>query len=260
MKFRQLVRQFLSSTLRLFRISYLETSSMHSGTYLGILWLPLSTLIFTSILSLVFHHSDEMSGLDFFLYIITGFVYWQFIQGSITNSTDIIQKKLEFAIHNGLTLAGLFMKLLVDRLFELSVNISLLVVVLIFIDVNHIGVSVFLFFPFLILLSAASISISYVVNIITIFFPDLSALIKTATRFLFFISPVFWVSTSAKGVRHILLIYNPVSYYLSMGRQVFNIHPLNTNDWIIGTLITLLLVLIGLTAYFLSSGFVRNIK
>ncbi|MCD7061411.1 ABC transporter permease [Pelagibacterium xiamenense] len=254
------IRPFLSTFVRFMHISYLEAKSQYQGARLGLLWIPASTLIFTAMLALVFRHSDTMSLTDFFLYVLSGFTLWGFIQDSVNGSTDVIQKKLEFAIHNNLTLAGLFGKLLIDRLFEYSINLALLLAAMLVLSPVKFGLELALFIPFLAIIIPTSLAIGYLVNILTIFFPDLASLIRTATRFVFFASPIFWVASERGGVRAFLSDYNPVSYYMGMCRQVFGIMPLEASAWVGSILISLALCTVGSVTYARSHSFVRNIK
>src|SRR5262245_18312745 len=140
------VRPYLSNTLRFLRISYLETRSDYEGTRPGLLWLHLSTVIFTLMLAIAFRHSDTMPQSYFFLYVLSGYVIWLFITDTITGSIDIIQKRLEFAVHNNLSLPGLFLKLLIDRLFEYFINLAVLLIALILLSPTKIGFNLLLFF------------------------------------------------------------------------------------------------------------------
>lgn len=254
------IRPFLSTFVRFLHISYLEAKSQYRGARLGILWIPVSTLIFAAMLSLVFRHSDAMSMTDFFLYVLSGYTLWGFILASVVSSTDVIQKRLEFAIHNNLTLAGLFGKLLVDRLFEYGINLAVLVAIIVIMSPTKLGLELLLFIPFIAIIVLTSLSTAYLVNIITVFVPDLASLIRTGIRFVFFASPVFWVASERTGVRAFLATYNPVSYYLGMCRQVFGITPLEAFPWIGGLTVSLALCLAGAFAFVQSSSFVRNIK
>lgn len=254
------IRPFLSTSVRFMHISLLESQSQYQGTRLGLLWLPASTLIFTSMLALVFRHSDTVPMADFFLYVLSGYTLWQFIQGSINGSTDIIQKRLEFAIHNNLTLAGLFGKLLVDRLFEYSINLAVLVAAIILLRPNYIGWHIFLFIPFISIIIPTSIAVSYLVNIVTVLVPDMATLIRTSTRFIFFASPIFWIASERTGVRQLLSQYNPVAYFLGMVRQVFGIAPIESAAWIGSACICGLACVVGYAAFSRSKSFVRNIK
>lgn len=261
MKLWQTVRPYLSGCVRFARISYLEVKSDNQGTHLGLLWVPLSTLIFTAMLALVFRHSDTMPLAGFFLYVLSGYVFWNFIAESISGSTDIIQKRLEFAIHNNLSLAELFGKLLVDRLFVYFLNLVPLVLFTLILIPENFGPNIFLFAPFLLLAVVTSLSVSYLINLLTVFFPDLTALIKVGTRFMFFASPVFWgVADGATGARQLLVQYNPAAYYLDLSRQVFGIQPFVGESWVVAAIISLVLCVIGIIAFRQSEGFVRNVR
>src|SRR5690606_4635036 len=101
-------------------------------------------------------------------------------------------------------------KILIDRLFIYFVNITSVIIIIILISPEKFGWNILLFFPFIIIVALTSISVSYLVNLTTIFFPDMSGLIKTGIRFMFFASPVFWiVGDGANHVRRFLAQYNP---------------------------------------------------
>lgn len=256
----QRVRPSLSVAVRFMRISYLEAKSEYQGTMLGLAWVPISTLIFTAMLALVFHHSDSSNQIDFFLYVLAGYVLWNFISDSVAGSVDIIQKRLEFAVHNNMSLLGLFLKILADRIFTYLINFTLLVICVILLKGFSYLYNVMLLVPFFIIIISASLSISYIVNIVTIYIPDTSLPIKTAIRFVFFASPIFWIADDGDSVRNLLSMYNPAAYFLSLSRQVFGIEQLAIDKWLIATLLTFILTLVGLVVYRSTQGFVKNLK
>lgn len=260
MTFWRQLRLYISTAIRYLHISYIEAKAAYQGTRLGLLWLPLSTLIFTSMLALIFRHSDTMPIAEFFLYVLCGYTLWQFISDSISGSTDVIQKRFDFALHNNLTLFGLFAKLLVDRLFEYAVNVALLLLAIVILAPGMLGVNLLLALPFLPVLIVTSLALAYIVNVITVFAPDFSAVIKTAVRFVFFASPVFWSPAERTDIRHLLATYNPVSYYLSLARQVFGVEPFSLSTWTIALGISAAICLAGAVAYSQTNRLVTNIK
>jgi lipopolysaccharide transport system permease protein len=255
-------RAFLSGLVRFFHISYIEAKAEQQGTYLGILWLPLSSLIFAAMLALVFRQSGTMSLTDFFLYVFTGYVFWGFIADSISGSTDVIQSRFEFAVHNNLSLPGLFGKLLIDRLFLYFLNLAPLALLLLLLAPEKLSApALALFIPFLVLIVLTSLGTAYLVNMITIFFPDLKNALKVGTRFMFFVSPVFWsAADTTSGARALLVQYNPIAYFLSLPRQVFGIESLDPRSWLIAAIVSAIVCLMGYLAYHRSQAFIRNLK
>lgn len=260
MNFWRWLRPYPSLLIRFFHISFLESQSEYQSTKLGILWIPLSTLIFTALLAFVFKHSDAMPVGEFFVYVLSGYILWQFIQDSISGSTTVIQSRLEFAIHNNISMPGLFLKVLVDRLFELGINTTLLLAALLLFSHDSFGPNLLLALVLLPLISITSISVAYLVNLVTILFPDAGAIIRTGVRFIFFASPVFWVYDGVTGVRHLLATYNPVSYYLALNRQVFGVEPVMLQTWIVAGIISTALAIISAVTFANTKAIVTNIK
>jgi lipopolysaccharide transport system permease protein len=255
------IRPYISTTVRFFQISYLEAASEYSATRIGVLWMPLTTLIFCLVLGLVFHSPGaNESRWIFFLYVLSGYVTWTFIADTVSASTSIIQQKLDFAVHSNLSLAGLFAKLVCDRLFEFGINILVLVGAIVLIAPDRLGVGLLLFVPFVIVLSVTSLAVSYLINLLTVYVPDLANVVKAGVRFMFFATPVFWSAAERSDIRVVLERYNPASYYLKMGRQVFGIEPLAGHIWLTGGAISLVVCGVGLYAFRRTEGFVRNIK
>lgn len=260
MEYWRRLRPYPSLLVRFLHISFLEAQAEHQSTRLGILWMPLSTLIFTGLLALVFRHSDTVPVADFFVYVLTGYVLWQFIQDSITGSTNVIQSRLDFAVHNNISILGLFLKVLVDRLLEMGINTVLVLISLILFSPSSIGLNLLLVVAFLPLICATSVAMAYIVNLITIIFPDMGAIIRTGVRFVFFASPVFWVYDGVGGVRHLLATYNPVSYYLSISRQMFGIEPFHAKAWLLVTVMAVILMIMSWFIFSRTKNIVTNIK
>jgi ABC-type polysaccharide/polyol phosphate export permease len=255
------VRPYLSRLVRFFHISFIEARSERQSTRLGILWAPLSTLIFTMMLALVFRQPHLITVGQFYLYVLSGYVLWSFISASITSSTTVIQKRYDFAIHNGLTLGGLYFKLLIDRLFSMGLDLILLGFAILIIQPSIIGAHLLLLFPLMIVLSIVSLAVAYLTNLAVIFFPDLDAIFTVGVRFMFFVSPVFWgAEGDATGIRAMLIDYNPAAYFLSSFRQAFGVASIDVADWFVMIAISVVLCAVAATAYRRTNSFVRNLK
>lgn len=254
------IRPYLSNFVRYMHISYLEAKSQYEGTVLGILWIPVSTLSFALLLGFVFHTSATTPPTEFFLYVLSGYVTWNFISDSITRSTNIIQNKFDFAIHNNLGLAGLFGKMLADRGFEFAIELVVLIVAVLVLTPLSYGPQIFLLLILIPMLCATSLAASYLVNLLTLFFPDLGNVVSTVVRLMFFATPIFWLVEERTDWRAYLEVYNPASYFLMMMRQSFGLQPLQLQAWMIGAIISVIVVVAGYVAFRQSQSFVKNLR
>lgn len=261
MNLRNSLRQIVSKTIRLFLIVYFENKSAYQRTKIGLLWVPLSTMAFVLTLTLVFGPKDDPDPSKFFLYVFIGYTLWIFILDSITQSANIIQGQIDFANHNKMSLVDLYLKNLFDRLFRHLLSVAALFVIAGFFSPGTIWLSFLFYIPFILLIMAISLGISYLVNYTTLIFPDVEKVILIVARFLFFLSPVFWVADpGGAGMRNLLLLYNPVSYFLTIARQIFFIEPFNASSWIVAIGLTIVICVAGYVCYALTKNHVRNIS
>lgn len=254
------IRPYVSNFVRYMHISYLEAKSQYEGTLLGILWIPVSTLSFALLLGFVFHPGGDTNPAQFFLYVLSGFVTWNFVSDSIVRSTNIIQTRFEFAVHNNLGLAGLFGKMLADRGFEFAIEFAVLILSILVLAPFSYGPPIFLLLLLIPLLCAVSLATSYLVNLLTLFYPDLGNLVSTGVRLLFFATPIFWQGEPGAEGRSFLEVFNPVSYFLMMMRQSLGLQPLQLHVWLIGVGIGAFFCVAGGVAFFKSRSFVKNLR
>jgi ABC-type polysaccharide/polyol phosphate export permease len=254
------IRPYLSTFVRYMHISYLETKSDYEGTALGILWIPVGTLSFSLIIGFVLRGNDQMSAIDFFLYVLSGYIAWNFISDTIIRSTRIIQSKFDFAIHNNLGLAGLFGKMLADRGFEFGLELATLILAVLILAPWSYGPTILLLAILLPMLAIVSLALSYIINLVTLFYPDLGNLISTVVRLMFFATPIFWTVESGSDARVWLEALNPAAYFLMMMRQSFGLEPFMLQEWVVGGVITLIVAVVGYFAYQRSSSFVKNLR
>lgn len=254
------LRPFLSTFVRFMHISYLEAKSGYEGTMLGIMWIPVSTLSFSLLLGFVFHGGGPTPPIEFFLYVLSGFVAWNFVSDSISQSRNIIQRRFDFALHNNLDLGGLFGKTLADRGFEFGLELLTLALAVLVLSPFSYGPPILLLALLLPMLALTSLAVSYMTNLLTLFFPDLGNVVGTIVRLMFFATPIFWKVESNSDSRVLLETYNPASYYLMMMRQAFGLEAFNATDWFIGAAITFVVSLFGFVAYARSNSFVKNLR
>lgn len=211
-------------------------------------------------LALIFRQS-HVPPREFFPYVLAGYVLWGFIASTITSSTTVIQRQFDFAVHNQMSLPGLFFKLLIDRLLRFALDLTLVVGAVVLLEPETLGAHLLLVPVLLAIISLVSIAVSYTTNLMVILLPDLEGVTGVGVRFMFFVSPIFWSAEgSAGGARGMLVTYNPVTYYLSSFRQAFGIAPFDLHTWAVMLGISSAICTIGWFVYSSSAKFVVNLK
>ena len=254
-------RKQVSKAIRLSMIAYFENRAVYERTILGLTWIPISTLAFVITLTLVFNTGGYSEAAEFFLYVFIGYSLWVFILDTITQSTTVIQNQIDFANHNRMNIIDLFLRNLFNRFFRFLLNVSALFLTVAFLSIDTVAYSFLAYGPFMLLILLTSFALSYLINFMTLVYPDSEKAIQTVARFLFFVSPVFWIADpGAGGVRGILLTYNPIAYYLSIARQLFFVEPFSADTWGIALIITTITCLASYICYLRTKDFVRNMS
>ena len=257
----------LRKAFRFFLISYYENKAQYQQTRLGLAWIPASSTFFVLVLTGVFAHIQSMSAVDYFLYVLSGYCAWMLILETINQSTSTIQGQLDFANHNRVSMVELFIKNVVDRLFRHMLNIGTLYGILLVLAVAgdvrwaDIARSLLLYPIVLAFALPTALGTSYIVNSVSLVWPDLEKVIHTSTRFLFFLSPVFWIYNAGEtGFRQLLVTWNPVVYWLDVTRQAFGLNELDIRSWIVVAMNMIAVCAIAMFVYRRNAGIIRNIS
>lgn len=254
-------RQAVLRSIRFLRISFLELRAENRMTVLGVLWIPATSVLFAFVLAVLFRPIAGSTPAHGFLYVLVGYSLWQFIASTFNSSIDLMRLQFNNAVHNGLSLSGLYLKALSDRAVELALNLAVCSLAMLVIDPGALVRSAALLFLAVGMVLIASLAASYLVSLASLLFPDLGRLIKTSTRFLFFVSPVFWsIEATGQPIRLAIYSFNPVSYYLETMRQAFGIEAYAPQSWVVSVAITLSLAGAGWLAFSRTRTIVTNIK
>jgi ABC-type polysaccharide/polyol phosphate export permease len=199
---------------RYFLLSHLTYKSKYADSFIGILWIPLSSLFLIAVLTLVFRSNPNLDLLAYSSYITIGYLAWGFISESLNSHCDVFRVKRTELNSPGTQLFEVFLRALIDRIYVLFLNLFSLS----FIFISGIiwePFRVLVFFGALFSLMIASYLVTYLFSVICLFFPDFKRLISNFTRILFFSSPIFWgYGAELSGTREYFYLYNPITYFL----------------------------------------------
>lgn len=258
-------RRFVLRYVRWAIISYYENKANYTKTKIGLLWVPLANMLFVVLLVALFAGRGTQNVLDYFLYVASGFILWVFIQDTIAQGSTIFISKRDFAISNSLTVDDQMTKETMERMFRHVLNVLLFFFILMFITPTDLPRFIVLYGVFSIFLFWTSYQLSYVLSTLVVMYPDIGNGTQLLTRFLFFASPVFWrsdINVSLTGVetlgfREMLELVNPVSYYLSIARQIIGVEAFSM-ERVVGAL--LISLFIAMTAFVLERKLGAQVK
>lgn len=194
-----------------------DFTSKYIKNFFGLSWAIIDPLAFIIVLYFVFgmrFGNAETLGVPFIIYLITGYIAFDFISIALTQTCDSIKSysfmitKLNFRLAI-LPIVKLFSGLLMHGI--------ILVIVIIILLFNSIYPSFYWIqtLYYIVSIFAMLLGIAWITSSISLFFPDIKNIINIIVRLLFFLSPIFW---SVKGLPDnyvFILKFNPFYYIIS---------------------------------------------
>ncbi|PHR56624.1 MAG: hypothetical protein COA43_13440 [Robiginitomaculum sp.] len=227
-------------------VSVYSVNARFADTKLRVLWLPLSNSIFIALLIGLFSKTGQQGLHHFAVYITFGYVTWMFIADTINGGCNIMKSQLTLAAFHSMSITQLFVKNTIERGYVLLINYVFFGIIIFSYGTLFFPIQIILVGLYLLFLLFTGFLLSYCFSILVLYIPDMGRLIGNASRLLFFASPVFWVDHGGEGFRSVLVTYNPVAYYLHLGRQILGVEEASVRVYIILFLITTVLFLLYL--------------
>lgn len=189
----------------------------NEGTHLGVLWYLLGPLIMFLILLVVFFQNIGQSIPAYPLYLLLGLILFNFFRQSTVESAQILYdnrfliKSINFPFE---TLVGsVVLKMLYVHIFEMIIYLLFLL----FFDIPLFGL---LFYPIIIFtFMIFSYGLSLLISALSVYFMDLKNIWSALTQALWFLTPIFYTA-SDHLVIFVFNIFNPVYYFITIGREV----------------------------------------
>ena len=237
--------QHLKSILGLgFQLAKANFKLRNEGSYLGIFWYLLEPFLLFLIILLI-KATFSIEGItNYPLYLLMGLIMFNFFTGVTSKCTSLITSNANFIKSMKINYESLVLSQILEGVFAHIFEIILFIIFMIFYKVSVIGI---LFYPLIfILFFLFVLGTGFILSTIGVYINDLSNVWRVITRFLFFVTPLFYVITAGSLIYKANL-FNPMYYFITISRDliIYNKIP---ELWMISVLIAFSLVtfLIGI--------------
>lgn len=191
-------------------LAFQKTVARYRGFLLGPLWVMLGFSIFVFGLAALWSALQDLDFAVFLPYVAVGLLSWNVVLGvlgdgcrSLTDNRNLIhQSKAPLLVYPLVTL--------LRQIFLAGHNIVVVVPVMLVFR-PELNIETLWIVPGIICLLLFSLSVCITLAIVGTYFPDLSEIIASSLRFMFFVTPIFWMP-AAKPEMHLIWLLNPIYY------------------------------------------------
>ena len=204
-------------------LGWQDIKQRYRRSLLGPLWITIATAVTAVAMGLLYSQlfGNEIS--SFLPYVMLGFIFWNFIQGSILEGAELFTTNEGLIKRIPAPLSVHVYRLAWRQLIIFLHNIPLYLVLLIIFP-QPVTWTVILVFPGIALLVINAIWVAIVFGILSTRFRDIGQLLTTAVQLVFFMTPIIWSAVDleknvgADSSRVKLVQLNPMYHYLEITR------------------------------------------
>lgn len=212
-------------------------------SWLGPLWSPIQMALFVAVLVVIFERGDLENGSSYVLYLAVGFYAWDFISASVTEGAVHFTSQASLMKNTRVDISYMTVRKISFIFCRSLLNAPIpIIAVFFFGGVVNANTLMILLAP--IVFAGFTYGCLIIFGILGAFFADFGHLTQTATRFLFFTTPIFWYGDV--GLRKVISDYNPFSYYIEFVRAPLRGEIASPMVWLVVCASSLLALLIAL--------------
>lgn len=205
------------------RLSVYELKQAYAASALGIAWAFLNPLLQVITYWLVFglgiRGGAPVAGVPYFIWMICGLIPWLYISVSIGKGSNSIYSKLGTVSKMNFPLSIIPTYVVISQLYTHLILVALLLLFVIIMQGIHLVSIVGLLYG-MIAVTSMLITLAFVTSTLSTILRDFQLLIQSATRMLFFLTPVLWVLKDEMPPIFLFMIkLNPFYYVIEVYRE-----------------------------------------
>jgi ABC-2 type transport system permease protein len=225
-------------------------SVRYSTSALGYLWSILDPLVMSAIYWFVFTRifDKHVGQQPYIVFLLVALLPWMWFTGSVSDCTRAYLREAKLIRSTKIPRTIWVNSLVLSKGIEFVAAIPVLAIFAILAGAPLHWEAVF--FPLAIMLQTLLlVGVGLIVAPLVVFFRDLERAVKLALRFLFYASPIIYGLGNVPHDLRAYVAFNPLTGIFSLYRAAFFPSELDWYAVIVGTLISLVLLVIGIIVF-----------
>lgn len=211
------IRQVLRSWRQIWFLAIMDFSLRYRRSIIGPLWLPISKLLISTVLIVIFSQVLGVNMRDYGPYLVVSIIVWEFFQSSTLASCNALLQAREIILHTSMAPISLIIKQLCLDIFVFLANLTAIPIVFLALFYG-VGLQALLVIPafFILVLNVSWMCV--LLALINTRFRDVAEIVANGMTFLFYLTPVIWKKDLISDRFFILVEINPLYHLLETFR------------------------------------------
>ncbi|MEE6133300.1 ABC transporter permease [Priestia sp. GS2] len=218
-----IIQEQLQNIYMIARLSGYELKKTYAGNLLGSLWIILNPLLQVGIYWIVFglgvRGGQDVNGTPFFVWLICGLIPWFFMSAAILQGSNSIYARINTVSKMNFPLSVVPTYVIVAQLYTHLILTVVMVIIVVAVQGIH-TINIISLIYYIVSAFCFLLTLSFVTSTLSTMVRDIHLLIQTATRMLFYITPILWIpSDNMPELLRDIFAINPF-YYLVEGYRI----------------------------------------
>lgn len=220
----KILNEQLRSLPLIIRIALYDTKSKYQSHYLGVLWQLLNPLIqimaYWFVFGIGIKRGAPVDGYPFIIWMLAGIIPWFFIGPTLTGGANSIYGRINLLSKMNFPVSVLPSITIISNLFSYFTMIFIFIIIMVF-NGYYPTLHWLQYVYYLFCMIVFMFSISLFNSTISVIIRDYQQLLQSATRLLFFLTPIFWNMNHLNHTLQTILKLNPFYYIIDGFRKTF---------------------------------------
>lgn len=220
----QVIKEQLQNFHLIYRLAFYEVKGKYLMHYLGVFWQfinpTVQIFVYWFVFGLGIRGGKPIGEFPFFVWLLVGLIPWFFINPTITQGANSVYSKLNLVSKMKFPVSILPSVNIISNSFQFFVMLIVLMVIL-FINGIYPNTYFIQLIYYLFCLYTFLFSITLLCSTFSTIIRDFQALLQTAMKLLFFVTPIIWDTSELPLNIQNLLKLNPIYYIVDGFRNTF---------------------------------------
>ncbi|MBD8555636.1 ABC transporter permease [Rhizobium sp. CFBP 8762] len=208
----------------------------YSRSVLGPLWLTLSMGVMVLSLGLLYSQIYKINVAEYLPFLAVGFILWNLIGGSITESCHVFSGSGHFIRQTNLPLTIYSLRTVCTQLIIFAHNFIIYIVVALIFQIWP-GPVILLLLPALLIIAINCLFAGMILGPLCARYRDVPLIIASLVQVAFFLTPILW-RADLLPERAYFVRFNPFYHFLEIARAPLLGGPIHISSWIVCLMIT----------------------
>ncbi len=232
-------------------MGWLGTLLPFRDTKVGPYWITIICFIWAFSIGFLFNPGKGTTELPFLTYVALGVTTFSVIRTFLAEGTDVFIKESSIILNVPNPFFIYIIKISVKASINFVMSIPVIIIAML-VDGVPINVNCLLSIPGMMLLLFFGMGSSLLFASLATRYRDVRFIMQSLVRFLFFVSPVFWIKSS--GIREVVAEFNPIYHLITIIRlPVMGTIP-SFNNYMISMVSCLVVLFLGVLVFAMMRG------